>query len=46
MAKKRKSGKNKVYVCKGLKQKKISSRYTLGADSNNKKSKELLIIKP
>lgn len=30
-------------ACKGLKMHKISSRYTLGADSNNKKSKELLI---
>lgn len=32
--------------CKGLRMEKISSRYTLGSDSNNKKSKELLIIKP
>lgn len=31
--------------CRGLKMRKISSRYTLGADSNNKKSKELLISK-
>jgi DNA adenine methylase len=30
-------------ACKGLKIKKISSRYTLGAKSNNKQSKELLI---
>ena len=30
---------------KGFRVEKISSRYTLGANSNNKKSKELLIIK-
>jgi len=30
-------------ACKGLKMQKISSRYTLGANSNNTKSKELLI---
>lgn len=29
--------------CSGLKMEKISSRYTFGADSNNKQSKELLI---
>lgn len=32
-------------ACKGLKMSKISSRFTLGADSNNKKSSELLITK-
>jgi DNA adenine methylase len=31
---------------KGFEVSKISSRYTLGAESNNKQSKELLIIKP
>jgi len=31
--------------CRGMKQRKISSRYTLSPNSNNKKSKELLIIK-
>jgi len=31
--------------CRGMKQRKISSRYTLSSNSNNKKSKELLIIK-
>lgn len=34
------------HCSKGFKVSKISSRYTLGADSNNKRSKELLIIKP
>jgi DNA adenine methylase len=33
-------------ACKGFKTKRISSRYTLGADSNSKKSKELMLIKP